>query len=42
MTENERVGWHHQHNKLGEIVKDGEDWHVAVCGVSKSRIQLDD
>ena len=23
-------------NKLWEIVKDRESWHVAVCGVAKS------
>ena len=33
VTENEMVGWHHQHNghefnKLREIVKDKETWHA--------------
>ena len=29
-------------NKLWEIVKDREAWHVAVHGVSKSRTQVSD
>ena len=29
-------------NKLSEIVKDKEDWHAAVQGVTKSRKQLSD
>ena len=42
MTENEMVGWHHQHNghefnKLREIVKDREAWSAAVHGVRKSQ-----
>ena len=27
-------------SKLWEIVKDRDAWHVAVCGVTKSRTQL--
>ena len=29
-------------SKLQEIVKDSEDWHAAVHGVSKSQTQLKD
>ena len=42
------VGWHHRLNghefeqKLREIVKDGEAWHAAVHGVTKSWAQLSD
>ena len=47
MTENERVGWHHQLNghefeqALG-VVMDREAWHAAVHGVTKSRTWLSD
>ena len=42
MTEDEKVGWHHQLSghellrKLQELVKDREIWHAAVQGVTKS------
>ena len=41
MAEDEMVGWHHRLSdvslsKLKEIVKDREDWRVAVHGVAKS------
>ena len=44
------VGWHQgiiysvdvSLSKLLEIVKDREDWHAAVCGVTKSRTRLSD
>ena len=41
MTEDERVGWHHQFSelelrKLRERVKDREAWRVAVRGVTES------
>ena len=29
-------------SKLLEMVKDGEAWHVAVCGVTKRQTQLSD
>ena len=29
-------------SKLPEIVKDGEAWHAAVHGVTKSQAQLSD
>ena len=49
-TENEMVGWHQgitysvdvSLSKLLEIVKDREDWHAAVCGVTKNRTWLSD
>ena len=47
MTEDEMVGWHHPMDsmdmslsKLQEMVKDREDWHAAVHGVTKSQTQL--
>ena len=44
MTEDEMVGWHHLVNghdfdKPQELVMDGEVWHAAVHGVTKSQIQ---
>ena len=41
MTEDERVGWHHQLNdmslgELRELVLDRETWRAAVLGVAKS------
>ena len=40
------VGWHHGSvdmsvNKLREIMKDREAWHVAVHGVSRVRHNSD-
>ena len=41
MTEDEMVGWHHQHDgheseqALG-VGMDREAWRAAVCGVTKS------
>ena len=40
--EDEMVGWHHQLNGCGEIVKDREAWRATVCGVAKSWTQLRD
>ena len=45
-TEDEMVGWHHGSvdmslNKLREIMKDREAWHVAVHGVSRVRHNSD-
>ena len=42
MTEDEKVGWHHQLSghellrKLQELVKDREIWHAAVHSIAKS------
>ena len=41
MTEDERVGWHHQLNGQ-ELVMDREAWHGAVHGVTNSQTQLSD
>jgi len=40
MTENEMVGWHHQHLVMGlgglrELVMDRKAWHTVVHGVAK-------
>ena len=47
VTEDEMVGWHHRLNghessKLWEMVKDREDWHAAVHGVTKTQTWLSD
>ena len=48
MIEDEMVGWyHHQINgcefeQALEMMKDGEAWHAAVRGVTKSWTQLSD
>ena len=42
MTENKMVGWHHQLNGNGELVKDREAWHAAVYGVAKNWTRLSD
>ena len=38
MTKDEMVGWHHQVNgdEFEQTPGDGEAWHAAVHGVSKS------
>ena len=47
MTEDEMVGWHHQHDghelsRLQKLVMDREAWHSAVHGVTKSWTWLSD
>ena len=47
MTEDERVGWHHDSmdkrlGNLRELVMDREAWRVVVHGVTKSRTRLSD
>ena len=46
MTEDEMVGWHHQHNghefEKTQRVKEREAWRAAAHGVAKSLIQLSD
>ena len=50
MTEDEKVGCHHQLNGhelaagdvLQEMVKDREAWHTALHGVTKSQTGLSD
>ena len=41
MTEDERVGWHHQLDGQ-ELVMDREAWHGAVHGVTNSQTRLSD
>ena len=40
MTEDNMVGWHHQHNGHGfgwrVLVMDREAWHAEVHGVTKN------
>ena len=45
MTEDEMVGWHHRLNghefeQVPGDVKDKEDWHAAVPGVTESWTRL--
>ena len=48
VREDKMVGWHHwtsmdmSLSKLQQILKDGEAWHAAVHGVTKSQAQLND
>ena len=47
VTKDEMAEWHHQFSerevgKLWEMVRDREAWHAAICGVTKSRVQLSD
>ena len=46
-TEDEMVGWHHQHNghefeQAQELVMNSEAWHAVVHGVAKSQTWLSD